>query len=244
MNKFIFALLSLLLPAFSSNAQTPRCDTLPLAIVNSNVLFTTSDWSSFGDYMFTFYIANDHATQGFAYPQAKIDPLTPLPTGMTVSSINSTWAVFASAWNPGDVTEVKIYYDMVGSIPVDYTVSFNIWINNLQPLLSDSCAFDSLYTINLNPSTAGLITENVESRISVFPNPTNRAIHVIGTGIKNIHSIEVLNYLGEKIMTENFDAKNHIDPIRIDLENFQPGIYFLSLCEDDLHVIKKILVVK
>ena len=71
MNKFIFALL--LLPAFSSSAQTPRCDTLPLAIVNSNILFTTSDWSSFGDYMFTFYIANNHATQGFAYPQAKRD---------------------------------------------------------------------------------------------------------------------------------------------------------------------------
>lgn len=213
-------LLILTCSIFMFHAEAQLCTDIPISFSSDSIYFLSSD--GFGDSMFVFTMLNEHATQGFAYPQAKLEPVTPLPSGMSLNSINDPWAVYASSWNPGQYSPVHIYYDVEDAIPEDYTVTFKLWINNLSPV-TDSCSFDDIITINLNPSAATGIVQSDKTGIAIYPNPATNGNFTIRNIFLSAMQFRIYESTG-KLIYEGSVAGNESTEKHIE----QPGIYFLT----------------
>ncbi|HKR05252.1 MAG TPA: T9SS type A sorting domain-containing protein [Bacteroidia bacterium] len=221
-------------------AQVTACDSIPLSYNNS--IFTTAIPASFGDSMITFQITNNHPTQGFAYPLAKIVPLNPLPPGMTLTAGSAGWNVFASSWNPGNTMPVNIYYDVTLPLPQNYTVTFQLWVSNLLPLLIDSCYFNNTFTINLNPGTISIYSMQEDITYSIYPDPAQHYLHISrDLPFRNPVNISLCNVTGKKVMEENI-APGALQKT-LDVGRLSPGAYFLSIKEEGkTEVVKKIII--
>ena len=221
-------------------AQNSFCSSIPISYSMDSVVFTTANPASFGDSMITFAITNDHLTQGFAYPLAKLEPLTTLPAGMTLSSFNTPWSVFASAWNPGVTMPVFIFYNIATPIPPDYTVTFQLWVSNLSPVINDSCYFDSTFTINLNPSTTPVNEYVKNSAYFVYKDQDGLLIKWQHPLPESMH-ISFYNILGNTIYSD--EAGWGKMEKRMYLKNLTPGIYMLELSGSKNRFVQKIQMV-
>lgn len=210
------------------------CTDIPISYSADSLYFTTSDGS--GDSMFTFNILNEHPTQGFAYPQAKLEPLTPLPDGMTVNSINDPWVVFASSWNPGQHAPVHIYYNVTMPIPVNYAVTFRLWINNLTPV-TDSCYFDDDIFIVLHPEAILSAADADLPSINIFPNPVTGGTLHIQHGLPGSVPIQLLDVTGQVVLLGTI-----VDDAAVSINHISNGIYLLNVFTPDGVINKKIVV--
>jgi hypothetical protein len=75
--------------------------------------------------------------------------------------------------------------------------------------------------------------EIINSQISIVPNPTQNEILV--SGIKGIGEIIILDLTGKIVHRAPFDSDN----IRIELQQFQNGVYFLT--EPRLGIYEKVI---
>lgn len=92
-----------------------------------------------------------------------------------------------------------------------------------------------MYCYN-GPCTTGLNEINNESNISIYPNPS-AGIFIIESP-KHISSIEISNFIGEKIYS-SFLCSNKLE---IDLSQKPQGIYFIKANSGLGIVIKKIII--
>jgi hypothetical protein len=233
MKKIFILLLSSFI--FLSETKAQLCTDIPIAFSSDSIYFTSSD--GFGDSMFVFTMLNEHPTQGFAYPQAKLEPVTPLPSGMSLNSINDPWAVFASSWNPGQYSPVHIYYDVDEAIPEDYTVTFKLWINNLAPV-TDSCFFDDIITINLNPSEITGLNNMGNSAISIYPNPVLNGQFTISENTGNNHLWFSIFDLSGKTLKQGSIYKNEI----ISTTELSSGVYFIQIKSGETFQTQKLVI--
>ncbi|MFI5219439.1 MAG: T9SS type A sorting domain-containing protein [Bacteroidia bacterium] len=82
------------------------------------------------------------------------------------------------------------------------------------------------------------IKENTEhqNQISVFPNPASTLL-TIQSPSKTANTTVILhNTLGEQLLTKQFKEKTTID-----IRNFPPGIYFVTISNDEYRVTKKVV---
>lgn len=233
MKKILILLLSCFIFLCKTKAQL--CTDIPIAFSSDSIYFMSGD--GFGDSMFVFTMLNEHPTQGFAYPQAKLEPVTPLPSGMSLNSINDPWAVYASSWNPGQYSPVHIYYDVDEAIPEDYTVTFKLWINNLAPI-TDSCFFDDVITINLNPSEITGLNNMGNSAISIYPNPVLNGQFTISenTGVDRLW-FSIFDLQG-KPLKQGSIYKNEI----ISTTELSSGIYFIQIQSGETFQTQKLVI--
>ncbi len=80
------------------------------------------------------------------------------------------------------------------------------------------------------------IDQHREPMISVFPNPATSAISIQSDA--SIHQIELVNMLGAVVFSEKTDASN----LKVDVSQFNPGMYFLRLQTDNGIVTRKVNV--
>lgn len=164
---------------FTSHAQLTRCDSIMLSIDSSSFVFTYAPFSS-TDSSITFNITNNNTSSGwFAYPLARLEAITPFPPGMTLGSWSNPWTVFASAWNPNETLPVNVHYVVSQPVPLNYIITFRIWASNLLPVINDSCYFETLVTLNLNPSTVDLPELIKEEQHLPYPIPCDESLNII-----------------------------------------------------------------
>ncbi len=86
--------------------------------------------------------------------------------------------------------------------------------------------------------TAGFtgINEGFAKGISIYPNPTNNTVTI--SGISEMTRIQVLNALGEIILTLNVDAQ---EKVSLDLSRFQPGIYQIRMNGQQGTIVRKVV---
>lgn len=136
-------------------AQYPPCDAVPFELVTSEISFTAAQFG--GDSVLNIPIINQFDF-GFAYPIARIEMTTPLPTGMSCD--NCDWNVFGSSWTDNDTLLIDMIFDVTSPIPDNYMVTFDVIIMNLMGggnMSYDTCIFQNPVTFNLNPvGTAGI----------------------------------------------------------------------------------------
>ena len=70
--------------------------------------------------------------------------------------------------------------------------------------------------VGINPLTAGMI--------SLYPNPANDVVNVVSTN--DIKTIEVLNYIGQTIYTNN---NINLKTLQLNVTSFKAGVYFVKV---------------
>jgi hypothetical protein len=70
--------------------------------------------------------------------------------------------------------------------------------------------------VGINPLTAGMI--------SLYPNPANDVVNVVSTN--DIKTIEVLNYIGQTIYTNN---NINLKSLQLNVTSFKAGVYFVKV---------------
>lgn len=84
----------------------------------------------------------------------------------------------------------------------------------------------------------GINNYSDKNNISIFPNPISKnEVLMIKSDIL-INEIFVFNVLGEKIFSDNFSDKNP----KINLKNFETGIYFIKIKTSKGNTLKKLIV--
>lgn len=242
--KHSLIVLYLLLFSCGGYSQITECSGIPMSYDTNSVLFETAIPASFGDSMLTFNITNTHPSQAFAYPLAKLVPLTPLPSGMSLAPNNNPWSVFASSWNPAVTMPVHIFYNITSPIPVNYTVIYEVWVSNLIPLPIDSCYFTTTFTVNLNPSPLSVNEfENAENDFSLFPSPANNVLTIKAKNKISYRKIFICSINGEQVMEVNSENSGH--ETQINVNELQNGLYLLKIQSGNkLLTVKKFTVLK
>jgi hypothetical protein len=102
-------------------------------------------------------------------------------------------------------------------------------------------SMEALRAVNVQPKIVR-VNENIEEIINIYPNPANDYIEIdngIESNLSKIKSIEIIDFHGIKIYQNNFPQIN-----KIDVSNFQNGIYFLKINSSDGEIIKKFEICK
>lgn len=227
MKKIITPLLFSLFYLFSNNLTAQLCNDIPISLVGAPFNLVASDVISYGDSMLTFELKNQHPTQFFAYPQAKLVALAPLPPGMSLATVNLDWMVFASAWNVDSVALVRIYYNVEEPITENFTVPMQIWVNNLSPV-TDSCYFSKNYVVNLNPTPMAVNTLESQT-LHIFPNPiaANQPISIQNNQSLNLQQFTITNLVGELIKSGTIQNNT------IPTTDLNKGFYLLTILVDN-----------
>ncbi len=90
-----------------------------------------------------------------------------------------------------------------------------------------------------NVPTVG-IPEHEKDELEIFPNPATDHL-TIKNKSSEINSVEIINSMGQKIIT----AQNTLDGIiSIDLSNLPAGVYFCSIRTGEQKITRKIIVIK
>lgn len=213
----------------NKNVHAQLCNDIPIVVVDNQFTFEATDVISYGDSMISFQLTNNHATDFFAYPQAKLIPITPLPSGMTLAGVNLDWMVFASAWLVGATEPVKIYYDVTETVPVNYEVTFQLWLNNLSPV-TDSCYFENNYIVNLNPETNPIQNIGNTTTVHVYPNPISAGDRICfdaGTSNPKKTTYILYNMVGDIIVSGTTNTNS------FSTNGITNGYYFLQLNQEN-----------
>lgn len=228
-NKIYFIIFLVGCSFLNKNVHAQLCNDIPIVVVDNQFILESTDVISYGDSMITFQLTNNHATDYFAYPQAKLIPITPLPAGMSLAPVNLNWMVFASAWNIGVTVPVHIYYDVTESIPVNYEVTFQLWVNNLIPV-TDSCYFENNYVVNLNPETNAIQNIGNTTNVQVYPNPISAGDWIrfdASTSTPQKTTYILYNLIGDIIASGSTNTNS------IATTGITNGYYFLQLQQEN-----------
>ncbi len=218
--KKILVLLLLVLVSKIASSQIVICDTMPLAYNHTTIVFEEAQLS-FGDSVMNVDITNN-STTNFAYPMAKLIPLTPLPAGMT--GPNQEWNVFASSWNTGQTATCSFFFDVTQPIPADYTLTFEMYASNFSPLNYDTCVFTNTFTINLNPSLSlAPVSKRVTNAFSFSPNPAKGEVLIKFESPAEKSEIQLLDLSGK--LVKAFDTNE--SELLINLNRLEAGVYYL-----------------
>lgn len=216
----LFNLLSFLFVwSCAAYSQTVLCDTMSIAYVSSGIRFTDAVISS-ADSAIVIPLVNNTGTN-FAYPQAKLINVSPLPAGMTLSSLG--WVVFASSWNVGDTASASILYDVSAAVPDNFVVKFNLYVTNFLPLTIDSCVFSDTLSINLKPAVGtGLpYSTAASSSFSLYPNPAHTTISFTASGAGSVVDL----YTATGVLLRTVPTNKLQKPV--DISDLPAGMYFV-----------------
>jgi len=223
--KYILLLLSSAILSSNIHAQN-NCATYFIDYSIDSIKFTTANFLDYGDSMIVFSMTNNHPTQGFAYPMSKLEPVTPLPPGMTVNPY--AWYVFGSSWPPDFTYPTLEYFYVDEPIPANYMVTFKVWAKNLDPLLdnTDSCVFDNTFTINLNPVGATGIDDHAADTYTLYPQPADNIL-TLETFAGEVAHIEISDLSGRKLTALKIQSVNTVQEINV--SDLNSGIYLLQI---------------
>ena len=151
------------------------CSLLPLT-TNANQAIFEGSQLSFGDSVLRISLTNTSGL-GFAYPLARITPVSALPSGMSFGGNGGGFEVFASAWNPDSVAEAQFFFNVTEAIPENTLLDFTLEVTNLSPSSADTCFFAETFSVNLNPGIALGLNE-IEQNWTAYPNPSNGIVNL------------------------------------------------------------------
>ncbi len=113
----------------------------------------------------------------------------------------------------------------------DYAVSGNYQVK--LTTCNQNMACDTL-TKSVTAGTPDYATNILQNEISVYPNPTNKLLHV--KGISEPYNLTIYDLTGRTKIIKNYISSNAID-----ISDLQNGIYFIELSNKNLRVTRKIV---
>jgi len=232
-----FTLFLLISVAKIAASQIVICDTMPINYNPATIAFYTAP-SSFGDSVLTVDITNNINTN-FAYPLAKLIPISPLPPGMYLTNASQQWTVFGSSWNTGQTNACPFFFDVTQPIPANYSVTFELYASNFLPLSIDSCVFANTIVVNLNPSLSlEPVSRHMVNSFSFCPNPAQGEVHVKFQSPTGKNEIQLFDMAGKLLKSFETDREELI----IQVSRIETGIYYLVSVNTNQR--EKLLIIK
>ena len=114
------------------------------------------------------------------------------------------------------------------AVPANYTVTFQLWLNNLSPVI-DSCYFTDNYMVNLNP-TANAVMDIRANNITIFPNPVaqGQSITIQSDEMFDVKTYTIYNLVGATI------TSGIIQHNQLPLNGIPQGLYVLNITDNSL----------
>ena len=178
------------------------CSLLPIT-TNANQAIFEGSQLSFGDSVLRISLTNTSGL-GFAYPLARITPVSALPSGMSFGGNGGGFEVFASAWNPDSVAEAQFFFNVTEAIPENTMLDFVLEVTNLSPSSADTCFFGEVFSVNLNPGII-LGIDELEQNWSAYPNPSNGIVNIQIPS--NQGTLSIYDYSGRCIYNTEIHSK-------------------------------------
>lgn len=195
------------------------CDDLPFNILSNNILFYNSEFITEADSMLVIPIVNNSA-YNYAYPLMQIQIVNSLPNGMNFLYSPEQFEVFASAWNTGDTAYAQFPFVVDEQIPENFMLQFNIRVTNLDPAPVDTCYFQNVYEVNLNPDQITQIPTILKKPVLVYPNPSSGTFYLSNN--VDIESLSIYSMQGKEVF-------QMVHPSNKVVLKTNPGIYFGSV---------------
>jgi DNA-binding beta-propeller fold protein YncE len=199
------------------------CALLPLEVLDNSASFSASTF--LGDSVLRISMKNVSGL-GFAYPLARVTPVSTLPDGMSYAAGQTEFNVFASAWNPDSTVTAEFFYSVAQAIPVNTILEFQLDITNLDPSSADTCFFTDTFSVNLNPDvTVGM--EDANLMLSAWPNPFQDVLRI---PIEQTHTSVYLTDLQGRLQAVPQVEENGIRVLQT--ESLPAGMYMLHWAHD------------
>jgi hypothetical protein len=178
------------------------CSLLPIT-TNANQAIFEGSQLSFGDSVLRISLTNTSGL-GFAYPLARITPVSALPSGMSFGGNGGEFEVFASAWNPDSVAEAQFFFNVTEAIPENTFLNFTLEVTNLSPSSADTCFFAETFSVNLNPGIV-LGLDVFDQNWNAYPNPSNGIVNLQLPSNKG--TLSIYDYSGRCIYNAEIHSK-------------------------------------
>lgn len=158
-------------------------------------------------------------------------------TNISVSPISFTRTI-----EPGgtDTAITHVYPDQDG---IGRTGSIT-YVYFVKDAPNDSVAYSVRYEVTPDLSTQERAEEN-RSKLEIFPNPVNQGAAQLDYELANTvteGSFEMLNLVGEVVLRRSLENKK--GKLRLDLNNFAPGVYYYRLKQEGKSLSTRKLIIR
>jgi PKD repeat protein len=109
---------------------------------------------------------------------------------------------------------------------------FSNGLGNLKCILTNSSGCVDTAYISLNIGTTGY-SQNLDSKINIFPNPTFDIVFIDGLEENTIISLEIFDIHGKLILLDKIKKYGFLD-----FSNYEQGVYFVKIGDVVKRVIK------
>ncbi|HJN05878.1 MAG TPA: T9SS type A sorting domain-containing protein [Bacteroidales bacterium] len=196
-----------------------------------------------GTHILGYRYADENLCTDTAYQNITVNDIPQVNIGNDTSicgnrdiTLNATTPNAASyLWTPGDFTTPSITVDSVG---IGYnSQEFSVIVTD-----ENTCSGIDAITVTFINCTGIEDIVGLEN-VSLYPNPNYGTFNFRITSSKSINiDLKVYNALGVIYLEQNKIVINGEYSSRIDLQDIKPGVYFITLQNDEGIFVKKFLV--
>jgi hypothetical protein len=105
----------------------------------------------------------------------------------------------------------------------------------------NSCGISSPSCIFISTASVGIYEVGATTKFTIYPNPSEEIIHIMGDGIGNgTYEIVLTNAVGQQVKNQSLKISTHSMETVISIEELPSGIYFLSISSDMVKQIVKV----
>ena len=188
------------------------------------------NYTSFWDTTTIASVSSFDAHIGKIFPPLKGDVYGQYFIGCTTDTLSFSYSAKGSPITTAWTSSSGIVVSQSGnSVEIAYT---NEGLDTITCIASNGYQQDTI-TVNVNITNSGCagVDKFNSSFINVYPNPSDSKFYLtISSGINYlVQEIHLINASGNVIKTLSFEPNKTV----IDLENFSPGLYFVSIVMKD-----------
>jgi len=166
-------------------------------------------------------------------------------SGVGICEFRISWNDTESRWEfiaddgTGDFsTPFLMYSNSEASTPNPPSLVLGTWAEN-NAITGGACGgnltpMNALLTGDVQDTTLGIVELQLESLISIYPNPVKNILHINHSGY-NLDNVSLYDVLGKSVM----DAKTSNT---INVSKLKSGLYFVRIRIEDKQIIKKIVI--
>ncbi len=138
---------------------------------------------------------------------------------------------------PGDT----ITYETPSSFDMSEDIDYEVIVNASHPDDMDSSNDEYTHFLEIEePSGINDYPELIQ--VDIYPNPTDGKLNIaIEAEVYDSYAITIFNGVGSKIMEKNVEDIQD-SKVRLDLSDFESGVYFVNVSNDSINYTKKILI--